>query len=208
MKDFTRAFSTSRTEAGAYSGGANPKAATFVGTGMSSWITTSLTKMEGTFRGAAAMNVDLTSWSVVKVNTLEGTFNSAKKFAGIGLDSWITSSIAGIGLHFTFMNAWEMNADLSGWNVAKVNKFLKLFDGAKKFTGTGLSTWNIAKVTDMTDTFRSATSISSCSKRRIADAWKSNVVFVATTYDTDWAADTCVGVQQTDAQFKQASWGT
>ena len=82
------------------------------------------------------------------------------------------------------------------------------FGSASKFTGTGLSSWDVAKVTSMVNTFTSTTSLSSCNKRKIADAWKSSSVFVATTYNTDWAADTCVGVQQTDAQFKQASWGT
>lgn len=41
------------------------------------------------------------------------------------------------------------------------------------------------------DIFTTATSLTSCSKRKIVDAWKSNSVFVATSYYTDWAADKC-----------------
>ena len=185
--DFTRAFCECRTADGSHTNGANLKAATFVGTGMSKWITTSLTKMEWTFRGAAAMNADLTSWSVVKVTTMEGAFSSANKFAGKGLDSWITSSIAGTALHFTFSTAREMNADLSGWNVAKVKTFLNLFDGAAKFTGTGLYKWRVPEATDMKDMFRS-TVLTSCNKRKIADAWKGNNAF---KYTSAWAGETC-----------------
>ena len=65
------------------------------------------------------------------------------------------------------------------------------FERASKFTGIGVDTWDVAKVTDMTQTFASTTSLTTCNKRKIADAWKSSAVFVATTYDTDWTADTC-----------------
>ena len=67
----------------------------------------------------------------------------------------------------------------------------KTFFYASKFTGTGLSAWDVAKVGSMGSTFTSTTSLTSCNKRKIADAWKSSSVFVATTYDEDWAADTC-----------------
>ena len=190
--DFTRAFSDNRdvTNVAQVNSG-NPKATTFVGTAMSKWITTSLTKMEGTFRGAAAMNSDMTSWNVVKVTTLEGTFSSAKTFAGIGLNSWITSSIADSGLHFTFMNAWEMNADLSGWNVANVKNFLKTFNGAKKFTGTGVDMWSASAATNMEQMFQNTEALTSCNKRKIADAWAGNLAFKATTYTAKWTADAC-----------------
>jgi hypothetical protein len=190
--DFTRAFSYKRNEAGGHeSSPGNPNVTTFVGAGMSKWITTSLTKMEGTFRGAEEWNADLTSWNVVKVATLEGTFSSANKFAGKGLDSWITSSITGGGLHYTFMNAWEMNADLSGWDVSNVVNFHKTFNVAKKFTGTGVYKWKPTAAKSMAMLFDSTTSLTSCNKRKIADAWKGNTAFDATTYETDWTADKC-----------------
>ena len=85
-----------------------------------------------------------------------------------------------------------MNADLSGWKVAKVVTLYGTFWGAYKFAGTGLSAWDVTKVIDtMSGTFGSTTSLTPCNKRKIADAWKSSSAFVATTYDTDWAADTC-----------------
>jgi len=206
VADFSYAFTHDRDETGgSYVNGGNPKAATYVGSDLSKWKTTALTSLFQTFKEAAAMNSDLSGWNVAKVTTLENTFLGASKFAGMGLDSWDTSSVT--TLAWTFTSAGEMNSDLSGWNVAKVTTLIRTFatSGASKFTGTGLPTWNIAKVTNMDHTFMGgALAITSCSKRQIADAWKSNSAFA--TWDTAWAADACPPL--TDASFKQASWGT
>ena len=53
----------------------------------------------------------------------------------------------------------------------------------------------------MKDAFDGATALTSCNKRKIADAWASSLLFKASSYDEDWA-------RFTDAEFKQASWGT
>jgi hypothetical protein len=189
VKDFSYAFSTKRNEGGSYVNNGNPKAATFVGTAISKWDTASATSLYYTFYGASVMNADLSGWKVGNVVTLEQTFNGASKFSGTGLSAWDTASTT--TLFFTFNSAGEMNADLTGWKVAKVVTLQYTFRNAFKFTGTGVDTWDVAKVTSMTNTFFSTTSLTTCNKRKIADAWKSNSVFVATSYDTDWAADTC-----------------
>ena len=205
-------------------------ASKFIGTGLGSWDTAAVTTLKFIFRDAGEMNSDLSGWNVAKVTTLQGTFNSASKFAGTGLPTWDIAKVTtlrytfksaskftgtGLGswdtasvttLEFTFRDAGEMNSDLSGWNVAKVTTLSSTFSSASKFTGTGLPTWNIAKVTSMADTFQFATSLTSCSKRKIADAWKSNVAFTA-AYETAWAADACPP-PLTDLTFKQATWGT
>jgi hypothetical protein len=113
----------------------------------------------------------------------------AATFVSTAISKWDTASAT--SLDKTFLGAGEMNADLSGWKVAKVVTLYKTFFYASKFTGTGLSAWDVAKVGSMGSTFTSTTSLTSCNKRKIADAWKSSSVFVATTYDEDWAADTC-----------------
>jgi len=41
----------------------------------------------------------------------------------------------------------------------------------------------------MFHTFLSAKALTSCNKRKIADAWNSNAAFTATDYDTKWAPD-------------------
>ena len=252
--DFSFAFSKHRDAAGGSEvSNSNLKAASFVGTAMSKWTTTSVTSLKGIFYNAGEMNSDLSGWNVAKVTTLASTFYGVFKFTGAGLGSWDTASVttlsgtfsvaremnadlsgwnvakvttlwrtfygvfkftgAGLGswdtasvttLSQTFESAGEMNSDLSKWSVAMVTTLQNTFNGASKFTGTGLPTWNIAKVTDMSDTFTSTTAITSCSKRQIADAWKSNSAFA--TWNTAWAADACPPL--TDATFKQASWGT
>ena len=140
--DFSFAFSTRRNEEGSPALGSvdsalnsNPKAATFVGTAISKWDTTSATTLKQTFQGAS-----------------------------------------------------EMNADLSGWKVGKVVTLWSTFNDASKFIGTGVDTWDVAKVTLMGSTFSSTTSLTTCNKRLIADAWKSNSAFAA--YE-DWAKDVC-----------------
>ena len=112
----------------------------------------------------------------------------AATFVGTTISKWNTASAT--TLSNTFYGASVMNADLTGWKVGKVVTLQSTFASASKFTGTGLWSWDVAKVTTMSSTFYS-TSLTTCNKRKIADAWKSSAVFVATTYDTDWAADTC-----------------
>ena len=85
VKDFSRAFSKDRNQMGEYARNGNPKAATFVGTGMSKWITDSVTSLELMFYGAQSMNADLSKWDVQKVETMEDTFNDCIAFTGEGL---------------------------------------------------------------------------------------------------------------------------
>ena len=49
-----------------------------------------------------------------------------------------------------------MNADLSGWTVAKVTNLHSTFRGASKFAGTGLESWNTESVNDLYKTFNEA----------------------------------------------------
>ena len=184
----------------------------FQGTGLESWDTSSVITLQFTFHGATEMNSDLSRWTVATVASLEGTFSGASKFVGTGLASWITTSVT--NLDSTFKGASEMNADLSGWNVANVKTLGHTFYGASKFKGTGLNLWDIAKVISgqMSNTFTSTPSLTSCNKRNIADAWAvagepGRSTFADGLYPAAWSADTCAA-PLTDDTFKQASWGT
>ena len=84
-----------------------------------------------------------------------------------------------------------MNSDLSKWSVVEVTSLMYTFSNALKYTGVGLHSWDVSKVNDMGNIFYLATSLTSCSKRNIVDAWKSITAFTATTYGTDWAGETC-----------------
>ena len=99
-----------------------------------------------------------------KIGDYEADGNpKAVTFVGTDMSKWITTSAT--SLDSTFHSAGEMNADLSGWTVGKV--------------------------TTMQNAFTATTSLTSCNKRRITDAWKDSRAFVATSYDTDWEGDTC-----------------
>ena len=190
VKDFSYAFSTNRDATGGSKvSSGNPKAVTFVGTAISKWNTASAASLTFTFNGATEMNADLNGWKVGKVVSLERTFYNAVKFKGTGLSLWDTASAT--SLDRTFFGAKEMNADLTGWKVGKVVTLQATFASASKFAGTGLSSWDVAKVTTLAHTFYLTTSLTTCNKRKIADAWKSSAVFKGTDYDTAWAADTC-----------------
>ena len=218
VKDFGYAFSKHRNNAGGSRVlDGNPKAEAFVGTGMSKWITTSVTSLKDTFYGSSVMNADLSKWSVAKVTTMENTFcrtgginadlskwsvamvttmektfYGASKFTGAGLDSWNTEAVT--SLLDTFSEAGEMNADLTRWKVDKVTSLENTFKSASKFTGAGLDLWDVSKVTSFSSAFSAASSLTACNKRKIVDAWEGTYSFkVTTTYRTDseWASATC-----------------
>ena len=162
---FLRAFYTDRNEAGGQ--GCNPcnTKATYFNGDLSKWNTTSVKSLSRTFQGAAAFNSDVSTW--------------------------ITSSVTSMG--YTFYGAATFNGDMSKWKTSSVINMRNTFDGAASFNGTGVDLWNINKVKFVTGVFDNANALTSCNKRKIADAWKSNAAFTATItdYGTDWAADTC-----------------
>jgi surface protein len=133
----------------------------FAGEDLVKWNTASVTTMKYAFAGASAMNTDMSKWNVAKVTTMHETFSKTTAFEGTGLTHWDTTSVT--TLEQTFDGAAKMNVDISGWNVAKV--------------------------TSMVRTFFSASSLTSCTKRTIADAWASSTAFAA--YRADWADEKC-----------------
>ena len=210
---FANAFTKYRNKAGEYNGyTGNSKAETFNGDiskwitssvkslgstfreaaafngDISKWITSSVTSLYRTFYGAAAFNSDVSKWITSSVISLSSTFYRAAAFNG-DISKWITSSITEMGSTFNYAVAF--NGDISKWITSSVTSLYGTFYKAAAFNGTGVDLWNINKVMVMKYIFKDATALTSCNKRKIADAWKSSAVFTATTYDTDWAADTC-----------------
>jgi hypothetical protein len=157
VADFSYAFSKNRNLAGAPSSNGNPKSTLAVWSGVSKWITTSLTSMAFAFQGANEMNADLSKWSVAKVKTLQRAFHNTFKFAGTGLSVWRTPLLTNLG--GTFMESKQMNADVSGFDVSLVTDISETFYATFKFTGTGLSGWDTSSITSMSRTFRYADSM-------------------------------------------------
>ena len=137
------------------------------------------------------------SWEVVNSPS-----TSVTKWGPI--EDWDTSGVTTLKYAFTTWRneagehngytgnskAASFNSDISKWITSSVKSLYFTFDGAAAFK-SDISKWITSSVTDMSFTFYEATALTSCNKRKIADAWKSNAVFAATNYNTDWAADTC-----------------
>ena len=70
----------------------------FAGTGLNSWITTSVTSLDSTFVGAVKMNADLSGWSVGKVTTMKSMFLNAHALTSCSkrliADVWMRSAAA------------------------------------------------------------------------------------------------------------------
>ena len=94
VKDMSWAFSKNRDVTGSVFAlnGNSVNIASFIGTGMDKWITSSLTTLTSTFHGAVSMNENLANWDVSKVNTLENTFYLAQDFNS-DISAWNTSAV-------------------------------------------------------------------------------------------------------------------
>lgn len=165
------------------------EATNFVGRGIEQWITTSVTSLSYAFFGAGSVNADMTNWDVSMVTDMSYMFHNAVKFAGRGLGTWSTGLVT--DLHFTFNGAARfVGTGLDKWRTGSVTSLHYTFYCAGSMN-VDLSNWNIGSVSTMKNTFTGATSLTSCNKRKIADAWASSDIFIATSYATDWTDTTC-----------------
>ena len=112
---------------------------------------------------AATFNGDISKWDTSSATSMVATFNKAAAFNG-DVSAWITSSVKSMGRTFSY---------------------------ATSFTGTGVDLWNINKVKDMRLIFGDADALTSCNKRKIADAWKSNAAAGPSVDFPAWDADKC-----------------
>ena len=153
VADMSHAFSKHRNAAGGAKvpDGNSAHIASFTGTGLETWITTSLTNMASTFSGATNMNANMAKWGMSKVNTLRGTFKGALKFVGGGMSNWITTALT--SLDGTFEGASAMNADVTKWQVDKVTSLSYTFHNTYAFNGIGVNTWKTGLVNDLSYAF-------------------------------------------------------
>ena len=140
----------------------------------------------------------LKDWDVSAVEDMSYAFSTHRNAAG-GSIADASSGDRGNPKAASFAGT-----GLIEWETLSVTSLTKTFDGAAAMNAA-ISGWKIEKVSQMAGTFLGTTSLTSCNKRKIADAWKSSAVF---NYGSAWASDTCVGAQFSDADFKTASWGT
>ena len=138
-------------------------------------------------------------WDTSGVTTFQGVFSVGRQENGNDhgnnpdvatfngdISKWDTSSVT--ELYGTFDGAKAFNGDLGKWITSNVKSMSYTFRGATSFTGTGVDLWNINKM-EMRKMFRifeganenePSNALTSCSKRKIADAWKNNAAFNTT----------------------------
>jgi Mycoplasma protein of unknown function, DUF285 len=128
IQDFSNLFSARR----------NPNMTTF-NANISMWNVSNATSMVGMFLDADAFDGDLSMWKVDKVVNMSSMFEGATNFTGMGLHTWVTSSL--VDMTATFADALSFNADLASWTTGSVESMKKTFYNAAEFVGLGLAGW-------------------------------------------------------------------
>ena len=109
-------------------------------------------------------------------------FYQASVFGGTGVSTWNTAKV--VTITDMFRGGTAFNADLGSWNTGSLDQLARAFEAATTFRGTGVEKWDISKTCKINvdncfeDTFKGATSLPSCAKRLIADAWASSTFCV------------------------------
>lgn len=135
------------------------------------------------FHKCDALDFDLSAWNTGQVTTMAHFLDGAEAFSNAMQPAvpWDTQNV--VDMSYAFANTGRFDADLSHWNVQKVQTMQGMFHTAVSFSGKGLETWQTstqlqdlshafedtwnfnanlaswqtAAVTDLSATFRSAT---------------------------------------------------
>ena len=115
------------------------------------------------------------------------TFESATSIVSGGVAGWDVSSVTMTAQ--MFKGATKFDENLAAWTTTDLAYVQLMFSSASAFTGQGVASFNVGKVTNFNDAFTGAVGLTSCNKKRIDDAWRSNTVFKAS--DFGWTSDRC-----------------
>jgi surface protein len=121
---------------------------------LSTWNTSSATKLNSLFSGASSFNQDLSTWDVSKVTSMSEMLYHAGSFDQ-GFSSWNTSNVE--DMSGMFWGASSYNQDMSAWDVSRVSTMFTMFYDAESFD-QALSSWNASNVVDMRSMFALASS--------------------------------------------------
>ncbi|MFD2566445.1 BspA family leucine-rich repeat surface protein [Pseudotenacibaculum haliotis] len=118
------------------------------------WKVGNVTDMYCMFQSAYAFNHDISDWDVSSVGNMNYLFHRAWRF-NQPIGKWDLNAGAIQGM---FLEAFDFNQDLSGWNNKMSNKtnFYEMFRGAKSFNGD-VSGWNVGSASNMQFMFKGAT---------------------------------------------------
>ncbi|MBO0322107.1 BspA family leucine-rich repeat surface protein [Muricauda sp. CAU 1633] len=108
------------------------------------------------FNSQSKLNLrSIEQWGTIQWQSLEFAFSGCQNMQYNATDVPDLSQIT--SLKWMFLEAYQFNGDLSGWNVENVENMEYTFYNTFSFLGTGLENWNVENVTNMFSTFRSAT---------------------------------------------------
>ena len=65
-----------------------------------------------------------------------------------------TSEITDMSHLFKYINLYNVNFDVSKWDVSNVTNMDRMFYGCRKFKGVGLGSWNVGNVENMSSMFK------------------------------------------------------
>ena len=100
------------------------------------------------------INPNISHWNVSSITDMQDMFNNSKSITGEFIKTWDVSNVEEMG--GMFYNARSFIADLSCWNVEKVNTMNNMFEGTPHFTGEGLQYWEISQTTTMFSIFENS----------------------------------------------------
>ena len=136
---------------------------------INSWDTSSVTNMNGLFKGAIKFNRKISDWNTASVTNMGSMFYDAALFnngqapgesdAPLKTDGnkWKISSV--ISLFSMFRGAESFNQDIENWETGLVQNFSYMFFGALKFNrsiNTNGNFWKTSAATDMSYLFHTA----------------------------------------------------
>ena len=115
----------------------------------STWDTSAVTNMYGTFAYCSVFNGDITTWDTSNVTTMNSLFVACNLF-NRDINNWDVSSVT--NMHYLFKGCSVFDQNISSWDVSKVTNMYHMFDECYLFD-QNISSWDVSNVTDMTGTF-------------------------------------------------------
>jgi len=134
---------------------------------INTWNFSNVTTMQSMFQNASVFNNGSGSlnWNVSNVVNFSNMFYDAYDFnngAAPGVSNALSLSLSTnpINMQGMFVNAFNFNCNISGWNTSTVTNMQDMFVNAFNFT-SDLSSWNVSACTSMVNMFSNASSFSS-----------------------------------------------
>ena len=119
---------------------------------LSSWNVSNVEKMSNLFYGCYKFEgKGLEKWNTSNVWDMRGTFKSCHNFTGKSIENWDVSQVEDISS--IFRNCFDLNCDLSKWDISNVKWMNFTFYRCHIFEGKGLSKWTPKNVESMKSTF-------------------------------------------------------